>query len=187
MNLTPNSQYILTTALTFVGSGLGAAIVGAYFTRKLNFALETYKSVLIRGNSIYEKQVTSLVDMHARLKQINSDLASWKFKLEHDDNSAELGQKLIEQRKQAEEALEKCRLYLPKDIEFAIDRYVGRQPWLNKILLSQQLLLVSGGSLQEPAMSGSREETSDLIRDLEVLLNSITDRARKLIHGDPTL
>jgi hypothetical protein len=183
----PLWQYILTTSLSFAGSGLAAAVVGAYFKREFDIALEREKASLARATSVHTLQMQALNDIHVRLTRINSDLASWALRLSLGETTVDLSQKIIEQRNQAMEAFQSVRLLVPKDIGFAVDQYFSQGLWVDKALLKLQLYNISPGPQPRADFSETYGNVNDLIYGpLQALINSIDDRSRKLIHGDST-
>lgn len=186
----PLWQYLLTTGLTFVGSGLAAAIVGAILKRKFDSALEREKNSLAWATSQRTSELAALTDMHERLTRIKSDLASWNLELQHGEVPVELSQKIVAQRNQAQQKFESIRFLLPRDIESAIQQYLAQELWTTKAMLSVQLYnLASGASGSEPSddFSERHNEMHDLIYGpLQGLIRSIGDHCRQMIHPPPS-
>ena len=180
--MTSTETLLLTFAVTVVGSGLGTTIIGALFKKRLDSQLETHKALLQRGGKIHEKQVESLLVIHAKLDEalfyLQRAASAGKFTGQPSDEEllGKMGVALAEASKE----WAKSRLLLSESLGKKLDEF------FDKMLSGGiTLRLALSTQMQDPMQ---RAKWWDEVRDaahkeIPSLLTAIRNEAREVIHS----
>jgi hypothetical protein len=180
--MTPTETLFLTFAVTIIGSGLGATIVGALFKRRFDSQLETHKALLQRSGKIHERQVDALLAIHSRLEEalfyLQRATSAGKFGGEASDK--ELLERMARSLGAASQEFSKSRLLISESLGKKLDEF------FNKMFaggLSMNLALDPMVPSGEPRAKLWDEAKQTAYKDLPLVLQAICEEARSVIHG----
>jgi hypothetical protein len=179
--VTDSVKFLLNLAGIVVGSGVGAAAIGAYLGKRFNTQLEIQRALLQRTSKIHERQVDALLFLHSKLElalfYLQRAAAAGKLAGEPDDQ--ELLRRMSQEFAEASDCFSKNKLLMSPELMRRIDEFFSK-------------MLSAGIDLSltfEPGMqSGPRAQLWDQARttaykDLPSILEAIRTEARAAIHG----
>jgi hypothetical protein len=177
--MTETTQFFITT---LVGSGVGTAIVGAFFKRRFDAQLESYKALLQRSSRIHERQVDALLTIHAKLERalhyLQRAASTSKFQGEASDQG--LLQSMALEMGAASEEYSKTKLLISPALTARLDEFFGKVFFAGMSLTSALSPMTPNGE----ARAKLWEKTQDAAyKETPLILEAIRTEARAVIHG----
>jgi hypothetical protein len=172
-------QILLTT---LVGSGVGTALVGAFFKHKFDAQLEVQKSLLVRAAKVYDRQLSSLCEIHFRLELILHYLQRATFPGRY-KNEAPEGvqlQRMAEHLGAASDEFSKNKLLFSDALITKLDSFF--KGTFNAAMLTEFTAdpMVQGDA-RAKYITDARTAAGT---ELPLALAAIREEAKKVIHGD---
>ena len=177
--MTETAQFFITT---LVGSGVGTAIVGAFFKRRFDAQLEIHKALLQRSSRIHERQVDALLAIHARLDKalfyLQRAVSTAKFANEPPDQ--ELLQSMSRELGAASEHYSNTKLLISPSLTARLDEFFGKVFLAGMSLNSALSPMTPNGEMRAKL----RNQTQDAAyKETPLILEAIRTEARAIIHG----
>ncbi len=177
--MTDSLKLLLTLGVTLIGSGLGTAIVGAFFKKRFDAQLETHKALLQRSGLIHARQVDALSVIYSKLEHALFYLlrvtSAGKFEGEDDDK---LLQGMIRELASASEELSKTKLLMSDSLRRKLDEFFNK---MVSVRIDVRLALdpiVQG----DPRVKIWTQAQQTAHKELPSILEAIRVEARKVIH-----
>ncbi len=126
--MTEELKLLLTLAVSFIGSGLGTTVVGAFFKRAFDAQLETHKALLQRSSRVHERQVRALLQIHSNLEHALFYLqrAASTGKLEGEAPDLELLRRMAVDLGSASEDFSKNKLLMSGVLTRKLDEFFSK-------------------------------------------------------------
>jgi oligoendopeptidase F len=177
--MTEIAQFFITT---LVGSGVGTAIVGAFFKRRFDAQLETHKALLQRSSRIHERQVDALLMIHAKLELALHYLqrAASTSKFQNEPPEQELLQSMARELGAASEEYSKTKLLISSALTARLDEFFGKVFLAGMSLNSALSPMTLDG---EPRAKLWKQTQDAAYKETPLILEAIRTEARAVIHG----
>jgi len=180
--MTDSTQLLIILATTIVGSGLGTSLVGAWFKSRFDAQLETQKALLQRNGKIHERQVETLLEVHAELNDALFDLqratAAGKFAGEASD--VELLNRAGQAMARAADKFSKNSLLFSEKLAVGLRNFFDQSFSAGTTLSLAQSPLLQDGLQRADLWDKARDIA---YKQLPPLLTAIGSEARSVIHG----
>lgn len=176
------TKFVLTIVAALVGSGLGTTIIGAWFKKRLDTQLETQKALLQRSGKIHERQVDSLLIIHAKVDEalfyLQRAAGAGKFRDEASDE--ELLNWMARALGAASTEFAKSRLLISESLGQKLDEFFSKM-FSGGMAVNLALdPMVQNGNARAKLVDQAREIA---YRELPAVLKAIRGEASAVIHG----
>jgi hypothetical protein len=180
--MSPTETLFARFAVTIIGSGLGTALIGAWFKQRFDTQLETHKALLQRSGKIHERQVDALLSIHSKLEEalfyLQRAASAGKFAREVSDK--ELLERMARSLGAASQEFSKNKLLISESLGRSLDQFFKK---MFEGGLSMNLALDPMTPSGEPRAKLWDEAKETAYKDLPGILKAICDEARAVIHG----
>lgn len=180
--MTESVKFFITVGAALLGSGLGTTIVGAFFKKRFDAQLEIHKALLGRGGRIHERQVETLLSIHASLDEALFYLqrAASPAKFSGEASNKVLLERMAKSLGAASQEFSKSRLLVSESLGQKLEEFFGRMfsGGMNINLALDPM--IPDGEVRAKFWDEARVSA---FKDLPLILKAIRDEARTVIHG----
>ncbi len=178
----PEDEYVVTKITDKGRLLLKRRPVGETQTKLLDAQLESQKALLQRSDKIHERQVDSLLDIHAKLDKalFYFQRAASAGKLAGQPSDQELLRMMAENLGAASEEFAKSRLLLSESLGKKLDDF------FNKMLSGSMTLNYALSTQMQDPMQRAKwwdEARDTAYKEIPSLLTAIREEAREMIHS----